>query len=114
MWISTLIGKDLIRLLLTDVGESRARLHRFSSRNRAHASLQCHGFYPTVHSEGLNRGFRWGLVEFTVTCLHISPGRRWGPVGVAAAWTASFWISLVIPGILVRGQAQFQLASDRS
>jgi len=34
----------------------------------------------------------------------ISPGTIGGVRGVAAAWTASFWI-LVIPGILVRGQA---------
>ena len=50
-----------------------------------------------------DRGFRWGLVELTVTSLLFLLGLQRGPAGVAAAWTASFWI-LTIPAFWYAGR----------
>ena len=43
------------------------------------------------------------MVEFTVTGLLFLLGLRWGPEGIAAAWTASFWI-LTIPAFWYAGK----------
>src|SRR5262249_26307873 len=42
-------------------------------------------------------------VEFTLTGLLFIVGLRYGPAGVAAAWTASFWI-LTIPAFWYAGK----------
>src|ERR1019366_5037121 len=50
-----------------------------------------------------DRWFRWGLIEVTATCLLFVLALRWGAVGIAAAWTASFWI-LTIPALWYAGR----------
>jgi PST family polysaccharide transporter len=49
------------------------------------------------------RWFKWGIVEITVTGLLFLLGLRWGPAGIAAAWTASFWI-LIVPAFWYAGR----------
>jgi hypothetical protein len=43
------------------------------------------------------------LVEFAVTASLFLLGLHWGPAGIAAAWTLSFWI-LTIPGFWYAGK----------
>jgi len=43
------------------------------------------------------------IVEFTVTGSLFLLGLRWGPEGIAMAWTASFWI-LTIPAFWYAGK----------
>ena len=50
-----------------------------------------------------DRWFRWVVVEFSVTVLLFLLGLHWGPAGVAAAWTASFWL-LTIPAFWYAGK----------
>ena len=50
-----------------------------------------------------DRWFRWVIVEFSVTVLLFLLGLHWGPTGVAAAWTASFWL-LTIPAFWYAGR----------
>ena len=50
-----------------------------------------------------DRWLRWVIVELSVTGLLFVIGLHWGPVGVAAAWTASFWI-LTIPAFWYAGR----------
>lgn len=38
------------------------------------------------------RMFRWVFGELGVTATLFLIGLRWGPVGIASAWAASFWI----------------------
>jgi O-antigen/teichoic acid export membrane protein len=45
-----------------------------------------------------DRWFRWGIIEFAVTTFLFVCGLPWGPVGVAAGWTASLWI-LTFPAL---------------
>ena len=49
------------------------------------------------------RWFRWGIIEFAVTGLLFLSALPWGPVGIAVAWTASFWI-LIIPAFWYAGK----------
>jgi PST family polysaccharide transporter len=50
-----------------------------------------------------DRWLRWVIVEFVVTVLLFVAGLHWGPVGVASAWTVSFWI-LTIPAFWYAGR----------
>lgn len=101
--ILTLEGKDLIRLLLGPRWDASARIFIFFGPGI--------GIMLVYHTIGLlhlslgkaDRWFRWVLVEFSVTGLLFLLGLRWGPAGVAAAWTVSFWI-LVIPAFWYAGR----------
>jgi len=44
-----------------------------------------------------------GIAEFAFTGLLFLLGLHWGPVGIATAWTASFWI-LTIPAFWYAGK----------
>ena len=94
----TLVGKDLIRLLLGAGWEPAGRIFTFFGPGIGVMLL--YGTTGWIHlSIGRpDRWFRWGLVEFLVTGLLFLLGLRWGPAGVAMAWTASFWI-LLLPGL---------------
>jgi O-antigen/teichoic acid export membrane protein len=101
--ILTLEGKDLIRLLLGPKWDASARIFVFFGPGI--------GIMLIYHTIGLlhlslgkaDRWFRWVLVEFTVTGLLFLLGLRWGPPGVATAWTVSFWI-LFIPAFWYAGK----------
>jgi PST family polysaccharide transporter len=49
------------------------------------------------------RYFRWGIVELAVTGLLFLLTLRWGPRGIAAAWTVSYCV-LIIPGFWYAGK----------
>lgn len=99
----TLEGKDLIRLMLGPRWDASARIFIFFGPGI--------GIMLVYHTIGLlhlslgkaERWFRWVLVEFAVTGLLFLLGLRWGPAGVAAAWTVSFWI-LFIPAFWYAGK----------
>ncbi len=99
----TLIGKDLVLLVLgpkwamsgrifTLFGPGIGLMLIYSTHGMIHLSIGTTGRY-----------FRWGIVEFLVTGLLFLAALHWGPAGIAAAWTASFWI-LTIPGFWYAGK----------
>ena len=101
--ILTLEGRDLIRLLLGPRWDASARIFIFFG-----PGIGIMLVYQTIGLLHLSLGkadrwFRWVLVEFTVTGLLFLLGLRWGPAGVAAAWTVSFWI-LFIPAFWYAGK----------
>jgi len=49
------------------------------------------------------RWLRWTIFEFAVTVLLFFLALRWGPKGIAVAWSASFWI-LTIPAFWYAGR----------
>lgn len=99
----TLVGKDLIRLLLGPRWETSGRIFMFFGPGIGVMLLYyTHGWIHLSIGKA-DRWLRWGLVEFTVTALLLLLCLRWGPVGIAAAWTMSFWI-LTIPGLWYAGR----------
>src|SRR5260370_6168720 len=64
-----------------------------------------HGTHGLIHHSigRADRWFRWGILEFAFTGLLFLLALRWGPVGIAVAWTASFWI-LTIPAFWYAGK----------
>jgi O-antigen/teichoic acid export membrane protein len=99
----TLVGKDVIRLLLGPGWEESGRI--FTYFGPGIGIMLLYGTHGWIHlSIGrADRWFRWGILEFAVTCLFFLVGLPWGPVGIAVAWTASFWI-LTIPAFWYAGK----------
>jgi PST family polysaccharide transporter len=99
----TLVGKDVIRLLLGPGWEASGRIFTYFGPGIGIMFLySTHGWIHLSLGKA-DRWFRWGVVEFVVTGLLFILGLRRGPAGVALAWTASFWI-LTIPAFWYAGR----------
>jgi PST family polysaccharide transporter len=99
----TLVGKDIIRVLLGPGWEESGRIFTFFGPGIG--IMLVYGIHGWIHlSIGrAERWFRWAILEFAVTCSLFLLALRWGPVGIALAWTASFWI-LAIPAFWYAGR----------
>lgn len=99
----TLVGKDVIRILLGPRWAPAGRIFTFFGPGIGVMILYAmHGWIHLSigHPE---RWFRWGLVEFVVTVSLFVLALPHGPAGVAIAWTVSYWI-LTIPAFWYAGQ----------
>ena len=99
----TLIGKDLIRILLGPNWESSGQIFTFFAPGIG--MMMLYGIHGWIHlSIGrADRWFRWGIIEWTVTILLFIGGIHWGPKGIAVAWCVSFWV-LTIPAMWYAGK----------
>jgi polysaccharide transporter, PST family len=99
----TLVGMDVIRIVLGPGWETAGRIFVFFGPGIGIMLL--YGTHGWIHlSIGTaDRWFRWVIVEFSVTFLLFLLGLRWGPEGMAMAWTASFWI-LILPAFWYAGR----------
>src|SRR5207248_3413719 len=88
----TLEGNDFIRLLLGPKWGPAGQIFTFFGPGIGIMMIYSQNGSIHLSIGRADRWFRWIIVEFTVTGLLFLLGLRWGPVGVAAAWTASFWI----------------------
>jgi PST family polysaccharide transporter len=94
----TLIGKDLIRLLLGARWAPSGRIFTFFGPGIGVMIIYyTHGWIHLSigHPE---RWFRWEIVEFAVIVTLFLVALSHGPDGMAIAWTVSFWI-LTIPAL---------------
>jgi PST family polysaccharide transporter len=99
----TLVGNDLIRLVLGPKWAPAGRIFVFFGPGIGVMLLYYTNGWIHLSIGRPDRWFRWGLVEASVTCLLFLIGLPWGPVGIAAAWTVSFWI-LTVPAISYAGR----------
>jgi len=99
----TLVAKDLIRLLLGPNWETAGTVFTFFGPGIG--IMLVYGTTGMIHlSIGrADRWLRWVVVEFMVTGFLFLLGLRWGPMGIAAAWTASYWV-LTIPAFWYGGR----------
>jgi PST family polysaccharide transporter len=98
-----LIGKELIRLLLGPGWEPAGRIFTFFGPGIGIMFLYyTHGWIHLSIGRA-DRWFRWGIVEFVFTALLFVLALPWGPVGVAVAWTVSFWV-LTVPAFWYAGK----------
>ncbi len=99
----TIVGSDLMRVLLgpgwalsgkvfTYFGPGVGIMLVYNANGLIHLSIG-----------SAKRWFRWGLIEFVVTVTFFILSLRWGPVGLAVAWTASFWV-LAVPAFWYAGR----------
>ncbi len=101
--VLTLAGKDLIRLLLGAKWEPAGQIFTFFGPGIGIMLIYTTSNVIHLSIGRADRWFRWVIVEFSVTVMLFFLGLHWGPAGVAAAWTASFWI-LTIPAFWYAGK----------
>jgi O-antigen/teichoic acid export membrane protein len=99
----TLVGRDLVRLLLGPKWDEAGRIFVFFGPGIGAQII--YSTYGMIHiSIGTTaRYLRWGLIEVSVTIVLFFLLLPWGPVGLAVAWTAAYWI-LVIPAFWYAGK----------
>ena len=98
-----LVGEDLIRLLFGPGWEEAGRI--FALFGPGIGVMLLYNTHGWIHlSIGRpERWFRWGLMEFVCTVSLFLLMLRWGPSGVALAWTISYFI-LMFPGFWYAGK----------
>ncbi len=99
----TLVSKDLVLLVLGPRWEPSGQIFMFFGPGIGMMLIYLtHG---VIHlSIGTpSRWFRWGIIEFVVTGALFLLALPWGATGIAAAWTASFYI-LTVPALWYAGR----------
>jgi O-antigen/teichoic acid export membrane protein len=107
----TLVGQDVIHVLLGAKWLEAGRIFAYFGPGIGVMLIyRTHGMiHLSIGTTG--RYLRWGLIEATVTILMFILALRWGPIGIAAAWTASSWI-LIVPAFSYAGKPiQFGVSS---
>lgn len=99
----TLTGKDVVRLVLGPQWAESSRIFELFGPGIG-VMLLCSTF-GWIHLSLGNPGrwFRWSLVELGWTISLFLAALRWGPEGIATAWSVSYW-SLLIPGFWYAGR----------
>jgi len=99
----TLVGKDVVRLVLGAKWSESARIFELFGPGIG-AMLLCSTVGWVHFSIGKpERLIRWSLVALALTLSLFLAALSWGPAGVAAAWSISYWI-LLIPGYWYAGR----------
>lgn len=99
----TLEGKDLIRVILGAKWDSAGQIFTFFGPGIGIMMIYTTSGLVHLSIGRPDRWLRWVIFEFAVTVALFILGLHWGPVGVAAAWTTSFWI-LTIPAFWYAGR----------
>jgi PST family polysaccharide transporter len=99
----TLVGKDVVRLVLGPNWAESGRLFQLFAPGIG--IMMLYGAVGWIHlSIGRpERWLRWTVVETIITVVSFIVALSWGPAGVAAAWTLSYWI-LAIPAFWYAGR----------
>jgi O-antigen/teichoic acid export membrane protein len=98
-----LVGGDLIRFLFGPGWDEAGRI--FALFGPGIGVMFLYNTQGWIHlSIGRpDRWLRWGLLEFMFTVPLLILGLRWGPSGVALAWTTSYFL-LMFPGFWYAGK----------
>ena len=98
-----LVGEDLFRFLFGPGWEEAGRI--FALFGPGIGVMLLYNTHGWIHlSIGRpERWFRWGLMEFGCTVSLFLLALRWGPSGIALAWTISYFL-LMFPGFWYAGK----------
>ena len=99
----TLVGKDVVRLVLGAKWAESGRIFELFAPGIG-VMLLCSTvgwIHLSIGKPG--RWLRWTIFQLAFTASLFLLALRWGPEGVAAAWSISFW-SLLIPGFWYAGR----------
>jgi O-antigen/teichoic acid export membrane protein len=108
--ILTLTGRDLILLLLGEKWGQAGQIFTFFGPGIGIMLIYFTTGLIHLSIGRADRWFRWVLLEFGATFLLFCLGLRWGPIGIASAWSISFWV-LFIPAFWYAGRPiQFGVA----
>ena len=101
--VLTLVGKDLIRVLLGPGWGPAGQIFTFFGPG--FGIMFIYGIHSWIHlSIGRpGRWFKWAIIEFLVTGLLFVLALPWGPAGVAMSWSLSLLI-LTMPALWYAGR----------
>ncbi|MGH9345384.1 MAG: lipopolysaccharide biosynthesis protein [Terriglobia bacterium] len=99
----TLVGKDVVRLVLGPQWGEAGTIFTFFGPGIGIMLLHSTTGWIHLSIGRPDRWLRWTILEFVVTCLLFVIALRWGPEGIAVAWSASFCI-LIIPAFWYAGR----------
>lgn len=99
----TLIGKDVVRIVLGPGWAESGRIFQLFGPGIGGMLLGFPVAWIHLSVGKPERLLRWSLIEFALTVSLLLLALSWGPVGVAAAWSVSYWI-LLIPGFWYAGR----------
>lgn len=95
----TLIGRDVVRCLLGSQWGESGRIFLYFAPGIGLLLLYQTTAWIHLSMGTTMRWLRWTVIELSVTGVLFLGGLKWGPSGVAAAWTSSYCV-LMIPGFL--------------
>lgn len=99
----TLIGRDLIRLLLGPKwGTTGTIFTYFAPGIGVMIVYYIHGWIH-VSIGRADRWLLWGIFEWVITFSSFLVGMHWGPEGIAVAWCVSYWL-LTVPAMAYAGK----------
>jgi PST family polysaccharide transporter len=99
----TLIGRDVVRLVLGPKWSEAGRIFEIFGPGIG-AMLLCSTVgwvHLPIGKPG--RWLRWNLISLATTVSLFLAGLPWGPAGVAAAWSISYW-TLLLPAFWYAGR----------
>jgi len=98
----TLVGKDVVRLVLGPKWSEAGRIFELFGPGIGVMLLSWPVGWIHLSIGKPGRWLRWNLFQLAVTASLFLLALRWGPKGVAAAWSISFW-TLLVPGFWYAG-----------
>src|SRR5208283_3006730 len=99
----TLVGKDVVRLVLGPKWSEAGRIFELFGPGIGVMLLSYTVGWIHLSIGKPERWLRWSLFQLAATASLFLLALRWGPEGVAAAWSISFW-TLLIPGFWYAGR----------
>ena len=99
----TLVGKDLVRLLLGSRWEPAGQIFMFFGPGIGMMIVSTPLWWIHFSLGRADRCFRWTIVRLVFTGLLFLLALPRGPAGIAVAWTVSYWI-LTVPGLWYAGR----------
>ena len=99
----TLVGKDVVRLVLGPKWSEAGRIFELFGPGIGVMLLSWTVGWIHLSIGKPERWLRWSLFQLAATGSLFLLALRWGPEGVAAAWSISFW-TLLIPGFWYAGR----------
>jgi PST family polysaccharide transporter len=99
----TLVSRDVVRLVLGPNWSESGKIFELFGPGISAMLLGSTVGWIHLSVGKPERWLRWSVLELTVTVSLFLAGLHWGPRGVAAAWSVSYWI-LVIPAFWYAGR----------
>jgi O-antigen/teichoic acid export membrane protein len=99
----TLVGKDVVRLVLGSQWSESGRIFELFGPGIGVMLLSNTVGWIHLSVGKPGRWLRWTIFQLAVTACLFLLALHWGPEGVAAAWSISFW-TLLIPGFWYAGR----------
>jgi len=99
----TLVGRDVVRVVLGPKWSEAGTIFEIFGPGIGAMLLSSTVSWVHLSIGKPGRLLRWGIISLAFTVSAFLVALRWGPSGIAAAWSISYWI-LLLPGFWYAGR----------